>query len=93
MNRLVLQARLVQRGAPRWTPAGVPALDFQLEHESMASEDGTARKVSLQIRAITFGALVRTVETRELGTDGTFAGFLANARNGRGTLFHVTELD
>ncbi|MEP7102565.1 MAG: primosomal replication protein N, partial [Burkholderiales bacterium] len=34
MNRLVLTAQLVERGALRYTPAGLPALDLSLKHES-----------------------------------------------------------
>lgn len=40
MNRLVLSATLVQRAALRYTPAGLPALDLSLQHESEVSEDG-----------------------------------------------------
>ncbi|HEX6362976.1 MAG TPA: primosomal replication protein N, partial [Albitalea sp.] len=31
MNRLVLQAQLVERAAVRYTPAGLPALDLVLK--------------------------------------------------------------
>ena len=44
MNRLVLQAQLVERSAPRYTPAGLPALDLSLRHESTVSEDGQPRR-------------------------------------------------
>jgi primosomal replication protein N len=37
MNRLVLQAQLVERGALRYTPAGIPALDLNLKHESQVT--------------------------------------------------------
>ena len=56
MNRLVLAAQLVERGALRYTPAGLPALDFELKHESELSEDGQPRKVSMEIRAVAIGA-------------------------------------
>ena len=49
MNRLVLSARLIERGALRYTPAGLPALDFRLEHQSELSEEEQMRKVSVQI--------------------------------------------
>ena len=92
MNRLVLSARLIERGALRHTPAGLPALDFKLEHESELSEEQQVRKVSLEIRAITIGALTHTLAALALGESGTFAGFLSGTRNGRGLLFHVTSL-
>jgi len=92
MNRLVLSARLIERGALRFTPAGLPALDFRLEHQSELSEDDQMRKVSVQIRAIAIGAITRSLAALSLGDAGTFAGFLAGTRNGRGLLFHVTSL-
>ena len=93
MNRLVLAATLIERGAVRYTPAGLPALDLTLKHESEVSEDGQPRKVSLEIKAVAIGAITRTAGALALGSVATFAGFLSAARNGRGTMFHVTALD
>ena len=92
MNRLVLSARLIERGALRYTPAGLPAMDFRLEHESELSEESQMRKVSVQIRAIAIGAITRSLAALNLGDASTFAGFLAGTRNGRGLLFHVTSI-
>ena len=92
MNRLVLSGRLVERGVLRHTPAGLPALDFRLEHQSELSEDNQVRKVSVQIKAIAIGAITQALAKLALGDSGTFAGFLAGSRNGRGLLFHVTSL-
>jgi primosomal replication protein N len=92
MNRLLLSARLIERGALRYTPAGLPALDFKLEHQSELSEENQVRKVSVQIRAIAIGAITQTLAARALGDAGTFGGFIAGTRNGRGLLFHVTSL-
>ncbi len=93
MNRLVLSAQLQERGAVRYTPAALPALDLVLKHESEVSEDGQQRKVSLEIRAVALGAITAALVDLALGTPATFAGFLATTRNGRGLLFHVTALD
>jgi primosomal replication protein N len=93
MNRLVLSAQVIERGAVRTTPAGLPALDLVLRHQSAQSEDGQPRKVSLEIKAVAIGAMSHAVGKLELGSTGTFAGFLSNGRNGRGWLFHITALD
>jgi primosomal replication protein N len=78
----------------RWTPAGLPALDLVLKHESEVSEDGTPRKVSIDIKAVAIGeGIARQVAALSLGAPGTFAGFLASGRNGRGLVFHITSLD
>jgi primosomal replication protein N len=93
MNRLILSATLAERGAVRYTPAGLPALDLVLKHQSEVSEDGQARKLSMDIKALAIGGITRQVGALALGTAGNFAGFLASARNGRGIVFHVTALE
>ena len=92
MNRLVLSAQLVERGPLRYTPAGLPALDLSLKHESEVSEDGQPRKVSLEMRALAIGAVTQAVGALALGSAGLFGGFLAAARNGRGLRFHITSV-
>jgi primosomal replication protein N len=93
MNRLVLAATLIERGAVRYTPAGLPALDMLLKHESEVSEDGLPRKVSLEIKAVAVGAITRPAGTMVLGASASFAGFLGATRNGRGLMFHITVID
>jgi primosomal replication protein N len=93
MNRLVLTAQLVERGAMRYTPAGLPALDLSLKHESEVTQDGQPRKVSLEIRARAIGAITQRLSGLDIGSTHGFAGFLGPQRNGRGIVFHVTELD
>ena len=92
MNHLVLQAVLEQRGALRYTPAGLPALDVVLAHESEVAHEGQARKVSMQLKALAVGSMVAPVSAMPLGTGATFSGFLAAARNGKGLLFHITGI-
>jgi primosomal replication protein N len=77
----------------RYTPAGLPALDLALRHESEVSQDGQPRKVSLDIRARAIGEITHRVATLELGSQHGFSGFLGAQRNGRGIVFHVTDID
>jgi primosomal replication protein N len=93
MNRLVLTAQMVERGALRYTPAGLPALDLSLKHESEATQDGQTRKVWFEIKARAIGEITQRVAKVEMGSTHGFAGFLGSQRNGRGVVFHVTELD
>lgn len=93
MNRLVLSAKLVQRSALRYTPAGLPALDLVLAHASTVSEDGQPRQVSFEMRAVAIGAVTQALQALALGGQGLFAGFLAASRNGRGWLLHITTVE
>ena len=92
MNRLVLHAQLIERGALRYTPAGIPALDLKLMHASEQVEAGVARKVAVELRAIAIGEITRSVLPLDIGTERGFAGFVSAQRNGRGVVFHVTEV-
>jgi primosomal replication protein N len=93
MNRLVLSATLVERAALRYTPAGLPALDLSLKHESEVSEDGHPRKVSMEMKALAIGAITQPLQALALGSTGLYAGFVTSARNGRGLLFHITSVE
>ena len=92
VNRMVLSAQLLELGAVRYTPAGLPAIDCKLAHASTVTEDGSPRQVSLEIKALAIGKLSRPLAALALGSSAMFAGFLATTRNGRGMLFHITEL-
>ena len=93
MNRLVLTACVIERGALRYTPAGLPALDLSLKHESQVTQNGLPRQVSMEIKARAVGDITGTLSRIELGSTHGFVGFLGSQRNGRGIVFHVTELD
>jgi len=92
MNRLVLAAQVVERSAMRYTPAGLPALDLKLQHESTVTQDGKPRKVSMELRAVAIGAITKPANALALGVPAMFAGFLAPTRNGKGLVFHVNEI-
>jgi primosomal replication protein N len=92
LNRLVLQARLIERGVLRYTPAGIPALDVGLKHESEQTEAGHPRKVAVELRAVAIGEITRSLLPVEIGAERGFTGFVAAARNGRGVVFHITEV-
>jgi primosomal replication protein N len=75
VNQLVLSALIVEAAALRYTPAGVPALDLRLEHESEASEAGQQRAVKVAIRAVALGGVAETLVRQAIGSGWTFTGF------------------
>ena len=93
INRLILSAQLVARGSLRYTPAGLPALDLSLKHESMVTQQGQLRRIGLEIKARAVGDITHRLGQLELGGLHVFAGFLGSHSNGRGIVFHVIELD
>ena len=47
----------------------------------------------MDIKARAIGEITQRLAGLELGSEHGFAGFLGSQRNGRGIVFHVTELD
>ncbi len=93
MNRFVLTAKLAERATLRFTPAGLPALDLGLMHESEVTENGHPRQVSMEIKALAIGAVSAGLSVLALGTEAVFVGFITRTRNGRGLLFHINSFE
>jgi len=91
VNQIQLSAVVVQVQSLRYTPAGVSALNIVLEHESQVLELDTPRLVKLQLRAVAFGAQAETLSRQGLDSACEFHGFLTNARNGKGLVFHIQD--
>jgi primosomal replication protein N len=92
-NRLTLDATLTQRGPLRFTPAGIPAIDCTLTHQSMQAEAGGQRKVECEVSAVAFGELARKLAGVPLGGALHCEGFLARRyRTGVTLALHITDL-
>jgi primosomal replication protein N len=89
LNQVAIAARIAERSALRHTPAGIPAIDLLLEHESQQEEAGATRQVQLAIKAVGFGAVAETLAAQALGSSWRFNGFLAAARGGRHPVLHI----
>ena len=75
----------------RYTPAGMPALNIRLEHESQIQEAGGIRTVKMTIKAVAFGSDAERLAKQAIGSSWSFKGFLANARQGKTVVFHIQE--
>jgi primosomal replication protein N len=89
VNQVVLSACIAEASALRYTPAGLPALDFRLEHESEVTEAGQARQVKVAMKAVAFGSLAETLGRQSIGSNWQFTGFLATPRNGKHPVLHI----
>ena len=92
MNQVALTARIAEASPLRYTPAGIPALNLVLEHESELLEGGANRQVKLTVRAVAFGSLAETARQIELGKPQLFTGFLMNARTSKSLVFHIQSI-
>jgi len=91
---VTLDARLKSRDALRFTPAGIPALDFELAHESLQVEDGDKRRVACEIAGIAMGPVARRLAEVVPGAQLRCRGFLARRyRTGITVALHVNEFE
>ena len=93
MNHVELTARIAEASPLRYTPAGIPAANFVLVHESEMVEAGVARQVKLTVRAVAFGSLADQTAQLTLGKALRFTGFLINARTSKSVVFHIQAFD
>ncbi len=91
MNHTELTACIAELSALRYTPAGLPALDLMLEHDSQQQEADHNRQVSLKIRALALGTQAERLARQAVGSQWRFSGFLATPRQGRSVVLHIQE--
>ena len=92
-NFVKLKARIAEVSPLRYTPAGIPALNIVLEHESEVEQAGVKRQVKLTVRAVVFGAMAEVSAKSELGKLQVFTGFLINARTSKSLVFHIQSIE
>jgi primosomal replication protein N len=96
-NRLRLTARLIEAQAPRFTPAGVEAIDVVLAHEStqVQAASAQARSVKLELKAIAFDAVARQLARTALGAEIDAEGFLVNGqgRQAKQLMFQIERCE
>ena len=80
MNRLEVEGQVLERSPVRYTPAGVPVLEFILSHESEVSEAGVPRRIVFALQILVMGDLVQMADTIGLGTTLRIQGFIAPVR-------------
>jgi primosomal replication protein N len=72
-----MHATLIERSALRYTPAGIPVLDLQFEHESETTEAGLRRLLRFAFAAIAIGDAAKDLARERLGDALVLDGFLA----------------
>ena len=88
-NQLELTACIAEVKPLRYTPAGLPALDIRLEHESNFQEAGQDRQVKAVVKAVAFGTLAERLARQAIGSVWRFSGFVATPRNGKNLVLHI----
>ena len=78
----------------RFTPAGIPVVEFRLQHESEQDEAGKKRKVQAEMPAIAFDTQARLIAGSKLGVEATVKGFLAaKSQRSKRLVLHVNNIE
>jgi primosomal replication protein N len=93
-NRVEISGVITELKALRYTPAGLPVVEFRLKHESERAEAGATRKVNAEIEAVAFEAQARLLAAVTMGKPLKAEGFLcAKNRQSKKPVLHVTNIE
>ena len=76
-NEIVIDGHLLKRGTLRHTPAGIPALNLLIGHQSIQIEAGGRREARCEVEAVAIGDLAVRLSTQKLNQPLQLSGFLA----------------
>jgi primosomal replication protein N len=93
-NRFTFDATLAGREDLRHTPAGIPAIEFTLDHRSRQMEAGSERSVEFEMHAVAFGDVALALQACTMGSALRCQGFIARRyRTGISVTLHVTRFE
>ena len=91
-NEVVIDGRLLKRGALRYTPAGTPVIDLLLAHRSLQIEAGGRREARCEIAAVAIGELALRLSAAKMNQPLQISGFLAqNSIGNRRLVLHAVD--
>lgn len=93
-NRTELTGTLQDRGHLRYTPAGIPVIEFRIAHRSEQNEASVSRRVECEIACIALGATALLLQEASPGSGVAVSGFLASRSLKQKTpVLHVTQIE
>ncbi|NJM32451.1 MAG: primosomal replication protein N [Limnobacter sp.] len=89
-NQLQLEGVLTEKSILRYTPSGLPVLEFQLEHQSTQLEASQERAVHCTLKCLAIGPMATRLEQCSLGASLLLEGFLnRKSQRSNSIRFHV----
>jgi len=90
----VLSGKLIELEALRYTPAGIPVVNFRISHASERAEAGAVRAVECEIAGLAFEREARLMAAAKPGMQVKVAGFLdRKSRGSRQLVLHTTDIE
>jgi len=90
-NTVVLTACIAGVQTLRYTPAGIPALQLVIEHQSEVQDVQGKRQVKMVLKAIAFGTLAERLASQAVGSHWRFQGYLSNSRAGKSVVLQIQD--
>ena len=85
---------MLEMASLRYTPAGIPALNFRIAHASEQIEAGTQRSVECEMSALALGQTALLLVGAKPGDGLRLTGFLAaKSLKSRTPVLHVNEIE
>ncbi len=97
LNSVRLAGEITAIESLRYTPAGLPLVNFKLTHRSQQFEAGIERQTELEVGVVAVGDIAAAVAKFHVGDKVTIQGFLAARRRmgaqlGTQLVLHVTHI-
>ena len=91
-NEVALSGELTAIEPLRYTPAGIPLLNFRLLHRSQQAEAGVKRQVECEVNGVAMGEVAVGLSRLKPGQAARVKGFL-NRKNRMSAqlVFHATD--
>ena len=90
----MLSGKLIELDALRYTPAGIPVVNFRLSHESEQIEAGAMRAVQCEMAGLAFEREARLIAAARPGMQVKVTGFLAGrSRESKRLVLHATNIE
>ena len=91
-NEVALSGELTVIEPLRYTPAGIPLINFRLLHRSQQAEAGVKRQVECEVNGVAMGEVAVGLSRLKPGQAARVKGFL-NRRNRMSAqlVFHATD--
>ncbi len=93
-NRTELAGRILERGSLRYTPAGVPVIEFRIVHSSEQIEAAASRRVECELACVALGPTALLLKEVGPGSALKASGFLAaRSLKQKSPVLHVTQIE
>jgi primosomal replication protein N len=93
-NHVGISGRLIELEALRYSPAGIPIVQFRVSHQSEQLEAGMTRKVNCELAVVAVEREARLMASAKLGMELLVTGFLdRKSRNGTQFILHATHIE